>query len=113
MDVFSKHFGALAQLGAHHTGSVGVRGSSPLCSTKKKYGTLLCFVLFLFFKEHGGLEGRAPAGSIAVRQNFGGRNSVSRDGKCCVIGFVTPPAGGQVLCSVQFRPSLVSVAASQ
>ena len=25
--------GALAQLGAHHTGSVGVRGSSPLCST--------------------------------------------------------------------------------
>ncbi len=26
-------FGALAQLGAHHTGSVGVRGSSPLCST--------------------------------------------------------------------------------
>ena len=28
--------GALAQLGAHHTGSVGVRGSSPLCSTKRK-----------------------------------------------------------------------------
>ena len=27
--------GALAQLGAHHTGSVGVRGSSPLCSTRK------------------------------------------------------------------------------
>lgn len=27
--------GALAQLGAHHTGSVGVRGSSPLCSTLK------------------------------------------------------------------------------
>ena len=26
--------GALAQLGAHNTGSVGVRGSSPLCSTK-------------------------------------------------------------------------------
>ncbi len=26
-------YGALAQLGAHHTGSVGVRGSSPLCST--------------------------------------------------------------------------------
>ena len=25
--------GALAQLGAHHTGSVGVRGSNPLCST--------------------------------------------------------------------------------
>ena len=28
------YFGALAQLGAHNTGSVGVRGSSPLCSTK-------------------------------------------------------------------------------
>ena len=28
--------GALAQLGAHHTGSVGVRGSSPLCSTRIK-----------------------------------------------------------------------------
>ncbi len=27
--------GALAQLGAHNTGSVGVRGSSPLCSTRK------------------------------------------------------------------------------
>ena len=26
--------GALAQLGAHNTGSVGVRGSNPLCSTK-------------------------------------------------------------------------------
>ena len=26
--------GALAQLVAHHTGSVGVRGSNPLCSTK-------------------------------------------------------------------------------
>lgn len=26
--------GALAQLGAHHTGSVGVTGSSPVCSTK-------------------------------------------------------------------------------
>ena len=112
MDVFSKHLGALAQLGAHHTGSVGVRGSSPLCSTKKVRNTFV-FRTFLFFKEHGGLEGRAPAGSIAVRQNFGGRNSVSRDGKCCVIGFVTPPAGGQVLCSVQFRPSLMSVAASQ
>ena len=28
--------GALAQLGAHHTGSVGVRGSNPLCSTMNK-----------------------------------------------------------------------------
>ena len=29
-------YGALAQLGAHNTGSVGVRGSNPLCSTKNK-----------------------------------------------------------------------------
>ena len=29
----SVRIGALAQLGAHNTGSVGVRGSSPLCST--------------------------------------------------------------------------------
>ena len=28
--------GALAQLGAHNTGSVGVTGSNPVCSTRKK-----------------------------------------------------------------------------
>ncbi len=28
--------GALAQLGAHNTGSVGVRGSNPLCSIRKR-----------------------------------------------------------------------------
>ncbi len=28
--------GALAQLGAHNTGSVGVTGSNPVCSTKRK-----------------------------------------------------------------------------
>ena len=50
----------------------------------------------LFFSM--GLEGRAPAGSIAVRQNFGGRNSTSQDGKCCVIGFAAPPAGKFILC---------------
>jgi hypothetical protein len=32
--------GALAQLGAHHTGSVGVRGSNPLCSTTIRLKTL-------------------------------------------------------------------------
>ena len=37
-------FGALAQLGAHNTGSVGVRGSNPLCSTKtKEEGNALLF----------------------------------------------------------------------
>ncbi len=39
-----KLYGALAQLGAHHTGSVGVRGSNPLCSTHTafhmQYGAL-------------------------------------------------------------------------
>ena len=39
--------GALAQLGAHNTGSVGVRGSSPLCSTTQKSTSkevLFCFI---------------------------------------------------------------------
>ena len=36
-------FGALAQLGAHNTGSVGVRGSNPLCSTKKALAFCKCF----------------------------------------------------------------------
>ena len=31
-----EHIGALAQLGAHNTGSVGVRGSNPLRSTKTR-----------------------------------------------------------------------------
>ncbi len=30
-----RHLGALAQLGAHHTGSVGVTGSNPVCSIQK------------------------------------------------------------------------------
>ena len=32
--IYYKHDGALAQLGAHNTGSVGVRGSNPLCSIR-------------------------------------------------------------------------------
>ena len=32
------YFGAVAQLVAHHTGSVGVRGSSPLSSTREAAG---------------------------------------------------------------------------
>lgn len=35
--------GALAQLGAHDTGSVGVRGSSPLCSTNRVLDEHLLF----------------------------------------------------------------------
>ncbi len=42
--VYNRSVGALAQLGAHNTGSVGVRGSNPLCSTRKKH--LLSQVLF-------------------------------------------------------------------
>ncbi len=38
-------------MGAHHTGSVGVRGSSPLCSTKKTEGTFLCLLFFLQRKD--------------------------------------------------------------
>ena len=33
---FKTSYGALAQLGARNTGSVEVRGSNPLCSTKKQ-----------------------------------------------------------------------------
>ena len=33
--IYCSRYGVLAQLGAHHTGSVGVRGSNPLCSTIK------------------------------------------------------------------------------
>src|SRR3954469_703729 len=32
--------GAVAQLVAHHTGSVGVRGSSPLSSTQRTHGSV-------------------------------------------------------------------------
>ena len=40
--------GALAQLVAHNTGSVGVRGSTPLCSTKtQKSGTMYRSFVFL------------------------------------------------------------------
>ena len=41
--------GALAQLGAHHTGSVGVRGSNPLCSTNEKSLCLAENIGFIFF----------------------------------------------------------------
>ena len=36
------YFGAVAQLVAHHTGSVGVRGSSPLSSTREAAGHRAC-----------------------------------------------------------------------
>ena len=38
-------YGVLAQLVAHHTGSVGVRGSNPLSSTKRH---CFCNVSFCF-----------------------------------------------------------------
>ena len=39
--------GALAQLGAHNTGSVGVRGSSPLCSTTSEQVALVPIFFYL------------------------------------------------------------------
>ena len=39
--------GALAQLGAHNTGSVGVTGSNPVRSTKNK--CRMGYILHLFF----------------------------------------------------------------
>ena len=47
--------GALAQLGAHHTGSVGVRGSNPLCSTNEKSLCLaenIGFIIFCYASEN-------------------------------------------------------------
>ena len=41
-------YGVLAQLGAHNTGSVGVRGSNPLCSTIKKAENHRISQLFTF-----------------------------------------------------------------
>ena len=38
--------GAMAQLVAHHTGSVGVMGSNPLSSTKKIVGQMHKFAVF-------------------------------------------------------------------
>jgi hypothetical protein len=38
-------FGAVAQLVAHHTGSVGVRGSSPLSSTQKHWPRATCKII--------------------------------------------------------------------
>ena len=45
--------GALAQLGAHNTGSVGVRGSSPLCSTiaSTSKEVLFCFVSVFYIEN--------------------------------------------------------------
>ena len=47
------YFGALAQLGAHNTGSVGVRGSSPLCSTiaSTSKEVLFCFVSVFYIEN--------------------------------------------------------------
>ena len=49
-------YGALAQLGAHNTGSVGVRGSNPLCSTRKKH-TFVYQDNVCFFQRNKSLAG--------------------------------------------------------
>ena len=59
--------GALAQLGAHNTGSVGVRGSSPLCSTKKKAKSK--FDLAFFNEIHP--IGWVKSPFVAVKLSFG------------------------------------------
>lgn len=41
-------FGALAQLVAHNTGSVGVRGSNPLCSTSQRETAVKSAVFLLY-----------------------------------------------------------------
>ncbi len=43
-------FGArgISAVGAHHTGSVGVTGSSPVCSTKKNRSTIRSWAVYYF-----------------------------------------------------------------
>ena len=49
-----KSHGALAQLGAHDTGSVGVTGSSPVCSITRKGRFARSFLVVLI--SYTGLE---------------------------------------------------------
>ena len=49
-----KSHGALAQLGAHDTGSVGVTGSSPVCSITKKDTVKVSF--FVMLTSYTGFE---------------------------------------------------------
>ena len=58
--------GALAQLGAHNTGSVGVRGSNPLCSTTRTSTSYE--VLFLSLRWSIGLESPPCAKHTGVRR---------------------------------------------
>ena len=51
-DKIKKIQGALAQLGAHNTGSVGVRGSSPLCSTSGKLPPPIIGGMRCYAKHH-------------------------------------------------------------
>ena len=60
----SSFHGALAQLGAHDTGSVGVRGSSPLCSTKKSTEHFCVSYFFYFSKSMGDLKGEPLRGAL-------------------------------------------------
>ena len=67
-----KSHGALAQLGAHDTGSVGVTGSSPVCSTSKK-GRIRVLFCWCFCKWKGieaALRKRAGGSFLAVTEYF-------------------------------------------
>ena len=57
-------FGALAQLVAHHTGSVGVSGSNPLCSTELWRQRNQCFQSFSFAKKRKSFYFSASANTL-------------------------------------------------
>ncbi len=60
---------ALAQLLAHHTGSVGVSGSNPLCSTHEKPLSRMGLRVFLCFGVSG--AGETSLGAVwAFHQAF-------------------------------------------
>ncbi len=60
--LFEAPWGISAVGSASHWQCGGQGFKSPMLH-QKKYGTLLCFVLFLFFEEHRGLEGRGTENS--------------------------------------------------
>ena len=92
--VGSAAFGAVAQLVAHHTGSVGVRGSSPLSSTRESAGHRACRTGFpaLLGRPRRGRARHVPDPSRAAdncRVRVFWRPFPARPGRAVEIGRVT------------------------
>ena len=69
--IYKVSHGALAQLGAHNTGSVGVRGSNPLCSTKTPpIRTRLFYIYGRLFRCGNKQRLKASAFSFQIPNRF-------------------------------------------